>query len=123
MKKKTTAQLKKILWRYFSLFIRRRDKGICFTCGRRCEGKGYHAGHFIPKSICGVVLYFDERNVHGQCYNCNINLGGNHYIYGKKLGTMADQLYADKLKFKDIVWGATEYERKIAYYKEKTACA
>ena len=74
MKKKTQAQLKKELWKWFSLYIRKRDKGICFVCNRKCEGGGYHASHFIAKSIGGLALYFHEENVHGCCYNCNINL-------------------------------------------------
>ena len=86
MKKKTNAQLKKDLWKVFSRFIRIRDKGICFTCGRQCEGKGYHAGHFIPRSVGGLSLYFNENNVNGQCYNCNINLSGNQWEYGQQLG-------------------------------------
>ena len=113
-KQKTNAKLKKELWKVFSQFIRTRDKGICFTCGRRAEGSGYHAGHFIPKSIGGILLYFHEENCHGQCYNCNINLGGNQYIYGQKLGEKkVKELYAIKEKItKDY-----PFQEKIDYYK------
>ena len=86
MKKKKNVKIKKILWKWFSLWVRQRDRGICFICGRKCEGSGYHAAHFVPKSVGGLALYFHEDNVHGCCYNCNINLGGNLYLYGKKLG-------------------------------------
>src|SRR5574343_407265 len=96
MKTKTTGQLKKDLWKVFSAYIRKRDNNICFTCGRKGEGSGMHAGHFVPKSVGGLSLYFHEDNVHAQCYNCNINLGGNKYEYGKRLGDKAEQLY--KLK-------------------------
>ena len=114
MKKKTPAQLKKELWKIFSKYIRQRDKGICFICERKCEGSGYHAGHFIPKSVGGLALYFHEDNVHGCCYNCNINLGGNLYLYGKRLGEeKCQELYELK---KQIVKDY-DFEGKIAHYK------
>lgn len=84
--KSSTSKLKRELWKVFAAFIKKRDKNICFTCDRKCEGSGAHAGHFINKSVGGLALYFHEDNVHCQCFNCNINLGGNQYIYGEKLG-------------------------------------
>ena len=118
MKKQTNAQLKKKLWKVFSEYIRKRDRGICFTCGRHAEGSGYHAGHFISKSVGGLALYFHEKNVCGQCYNCNINLGGNQYIFGTKLGrATVEELERERQKvIKDF-----PFEAKIAYYKEKIA--
>lgn len=113
--KKTNAQLKRKLWKVFSEYIRKRDKGICFTCGRHAEGSGYHAGHFVPKSVGGIGLYFNEENVHGQCYNCNINLGGNTFIYGQKLGNRANELYEMKQQIiKDF-----DFIGKIDYYKDQ----
>lgn len=118
LKKKSKAKvsiLKRKLWKVFSQFIRQRDKNICFTCGRKGEGKGMHAGHFVPKSVGGLTLYFDEDNVHAQCYNCNINLGGNQYIYGIKLGKqMVDFLYARKHKL--TKWSEEDYLEKIEHY-------
>lgn len=118
MKQKSRPKLKKELWKYFSLFIRKRDKGICYICGRRCVGSGYHASHFISKAVGGVVLYFSEDNVHGCCYNCNINLGGNLYEYGMKLGDeKVKELYRIKLETKNESWNRAQYAEKIAYYK------
>ncbi len=117
VKKLTTSQLKKKLWVEFSKFIRTRDKGICFICSRRAEGSAYHAGHFIPKSVGGIELYFHTDNVHGCCYHCNINLGGNLYEYGIKLGKeKVDELY--KLKQKITKWSELDYMEKIKLYKE-----
>jgi len=116
MRKQSLSTLKKKLWKVFSKFIRERDKGICFICGRRCESLGYHAGHFIPKSVGGLELYFHEDNVHGCCYHCNINLGGNLYEYGLKLGKdRVDKLYA--LKGKVQKWTEEDYLNKIKYYE------
>lgn len=78
-----------------------------------------HAGHFVPKSIGGLTLYFNEDNVHAQCYNCNINLSGNQYEYAKKLGLKkAEELL--KLKRVNVKWSEKDYYVKIAYYKNKT---
>lgn len=114
--KRPLSLLKKKLWKVFSLYIRTRDKFVCFICGRKCEGSGYHAAHFIPKSVGGIILYFHEENVHGCCYHCNINLGGNLWEYGLKLGDeTVKKLYALKRQIvKDF-----PYEEKIAYYEAK----
>lgn len=117
-KPKTIGQLKKELWKWFSKFIRLRDRNICFICGKYAEGSAYHAGHFIPKSVGGLLLYFHEDNVHGCCYHCNINLGGNLYEYGMKLGKeKCDYLYS--LKGITTKWTVEDYELKIEEYKTK----
>lgn len=116
--KQKVSVLKRKLWKVFSQYIRNRDKGICFTCGRKCEGSGYHAGHFIPKSVGGIALYFHENNVFGQCYNCNINLGGNQYEYGQRLGEKkVAELY--KIKQQTNKWSVDDYLEKIKYYEER----
>ncbi len=115
--KSSISKLKKKLWKEFSEYIRNRDKNICFICGKYATGSGYHAGHFISKAIGGVELYFHEDNVHGCCYNCNINLGGNLYLYGKKLGEeKCNELY--QIKNKINKWSEIDYINKINYYKE-----
>jgi 5-methylcytosine-specific restriction endonuclease McrA len=118
-KKISISKLKKKLWKLFSQYIRTRDKYICFTCGRKGEGPGMHAGHFVSKSIGGINLYFDEDNVHAQCYNCNINLSGNQYEYAKRLGMeTAERLL--RLRTKIVKWSIQDYLNKIQYYEEKT---
>lgn len=117
--KNSISKLKKKLWKLFSEYIRKRDKGICFICGRIASRSAYHAGHFIPKSIGGIELYFNEENVHGCCYHCNINLGGNLYEYGMKLGKeKVDMLY--KIKNTTISkWSEQDYLNKIEEYTKK----
>jgi len=114
--------LRKKLWTLFSLFIRTRDKFTCITCGKVAEGSGMHAGHFITGATCPASLYFDERNVHAQCYHCNINLSGNWVIYERKMIERYGQETVDELKLKrtllmgeklDTLW----YEDKIQHYK------
>jgi len=85
-KKKTIGKLKKDLWKVFSLYIRTRDKGICFTCGRKAEGSGYHAGHFVPKSIVPLSLYFCEKNTNGQC----LTVESNVHMWGGGMKSIGD---------------------------------
>jgi hypothetical protein len=113
--KSSIGKLKRKLWKLFSEYIRKRDGNRCFICNRTATGSAYHAGHFIPKSVGGLILYFHEKNVHGCCYHCNINLGGNLYEYGQKLGgETVKELYA--LKGKIEKWSAEDYLNKIAHY-------
>lgn len=115
--KKPISVLKRKLWSVFSAYIRKRDKGICFICGRKCEGSGYHAAHFIPKSVGGIVLYFHPDNVHGCCYHDNINLGGNLYEYSLRLGPeKVAELYALK-NLPPQKWDAARYEWEIDHFK------
>lgn len=116
--KQPISRMKRKLWAVFSEYIRKRDKGICFTCGRKAEGSGYHAGHFISKAVGGVVLYFHPENCRGQCYNCNINLGGNQWEYGQKLGAeKVKELYALK-NTPPQKWDQARYEYEINWYKQ-----
>jgi len=48
-RKETPAKLKKKLWQVFSKYIRARDNYTCVTCGKKGEGSGIHAGHYITK--------------------------------------------------------------------------
>lgn len=112
----TNGKWKKELWKVFAEYIKKRDGYICFTCGRKGEGSGMHAGHFIPKSVGGLSLYFNEDNCHAQCYNCNINLGGNQYEYGQRLG---EKKVAELMKLKQNIRKISneEYAGLIEHYK------
>jgi|APSaa5957512493_1039668.scaffolds.fasta_scaffold103311_1 hypothetical protein len=118
LKNWTNGKWKKEFWKTFAEYIKKRDKGICFSCGRKAEGLGYHAGHFIPKSVGGLTLYFHEDNVRGQCYNCNINLGGNQWEYGQRLG---EEKVAELMELKKAYRKITnqEYLDLIEEYKIK----
>ena len=123
MKKISLAKMKKKLWKVFSPYIRTRDKGVCFTCGKAgLSGSGYHAGHCIPKGAGGLLLFFHEQNVHGQCFRCNINLGGNGAVYAQRIR----EVYGDEkmneiyqLRGKIAKWTVQDYEDLIEEYKQK----
>ena len=114
--KPNIAKLKKKLWLEFAKYVKARDGDNCFTCGVYCDGANAHAGHFIPKSVGGISLYFHEENVRKQCMRCNIHLGGNQWEYGQRLGeeTVA-RLY--KIKNQTAKWTVEDYMQKIQYYQ------
>lgn len=91
MKKKELKDLEKIkdkAWNIWSIYIRKRDKGICYTCGARhwdeelgeWSIKGFNAGHFKHG-----VLDFDEENIHCQCIRCNRWNHGELDLYAENL--------------------------------------
>src|SRR5674476_323265 len=80
MKKISTQTLKRKLWKVFSEFIRRRDDGLCISCGKKFEWQQTDAGHFIAKTG-GLSIYFDPENVHAQCSGCNRFRHGNLVQY------------------------------------------
>jgi hypothetical protein len=85
MKKKTIPQLKKKLWELTSKFVRLRDSddcgyATCVTCNACRPWQEIHAGHFIARAQ-GNATAWDLRNIHAQCFRCNINLGGNGAEY------------------------------------------
>lgn len=83
-KKSKTGALKRKAWSVFSKYIRERDKYKCFTCDKISKGSGMHSGHMIPRGLSSN-LYFDERNVHAQCFRCNIHLFGNSDEYAQRI--------------------------------------
>jgi hypothetical protein len=67
-----------------SLLVRTEERGICFTCGKKCEIKKCDAGHFVQ--VGGhIIVFFERKNVHVQCDRCNHWLSGNLLIYNDKM--------------------------------------
>ena len=67
------------------------------TCGWTGEISAMQAGHWIPKAQ-GSAIYFEETNIHPQCYRCNINLGGNGPEYYTFMLRTYGQEELDRLK-------------------------
>lgn len=116
--------LKKKLWSVFSKYIRERDKYTCICCGKVAKGGAMHAGHFITGATCSPLLYFDDTNVHAQCYHCNINLSGNWVVYEKKMVDRYGLDYVNNLKLRRTREMGTKvyedwYYTKIEKYKKK----
>jgi hypothetical protein len=85
MKKKikhiSLKSLRKRAWKLQSEYIRKFEKGICYTCGVHQDWKEMNAGHYIHKDC----LDFDPINIHCQCVRCNKYLSGNSGIYAERL--------------------------------------
>lgn len=96
MKKKSKSQLVKELDKIFSEYIRLRDRNICITCGCIGEHKIMQAGHYVSRSC--YALRWDERNVHCQCYSCNICKSGNLITYREKLVLIYGEKEVKKLE-------------------------
>ena len=83
MKRSTISKFKKKVWTEFSKYIRNKyavnGRVMCVTCGDWKDIKEMQAGHFIPGRRNCII--FDERNVHPQCYACNICKNGNTVEY------------------------------------------
>lgn len=120
-KQKTITSLKKKLWKLFSKYVRERDGYKCVTCGKEATGSGIHAGHFITGATCTAKLYFDETNVHAQCYHCNINLSGNWVKYEEFMEKKYGKEHVENLKLRRTLEMGEKvthewYEDKIKNY-------
>ena len=82
-RKSTLAALKRKLWSLFSAYVKERDGNFCYSCGRLgLEGANWHAGHLFPAGSSSLIRW-EPKNVHSQCYHCNVNLGGNGAAYAE----------------------------------------
>jgi hypothetical protein len=124
LKKWSLAKWKKEFWKTFAIYIKKRDKGVCITCGKvGLSGYEYQAGHCIPAGASPLKLYFDERNVSGQCMRCNQFLGGMGAVYRDKVdikfgkGTFKEleKLLGDN----SIIYDKKDYHNLIEKYKQK----
>ena len=90
----------------------------CFTCGKNYHWKKLHAGHFMSRTPHSTR--WDERNVNPQCFYCNIQLGGNQFVHGRKIdekhgeGT-SDELF--RLSKTTVKYTPSDLQEKIAYYE------
>ena len=113
---KGKAELDKV----FSKYIRKRDQGICFTCGNQKEWKYQQNGHFISRNY--LSLRFDEMNCHCQCLACNIYKNGNQVEYARRMYMKYGNKKMEKLhekKKQKVKFTFLDYFNMIELYKEK----
>lgn len=122
-KRKTDAQLKKILDKVFSEYIRLRDADkngycTCVTCGKKDHYKNMQNGHYMSRQY--LATRFDETNCHVQCVGCNVFRGGNYTAYALY---MLDKYGEEKLQWleqqKHTITKYYPYEEKIEYYTKQ----
>ena len=117
----TNQKLKKRFWKVFSEYIRRRDKGVCISCGKKDDWKYTDAGHYIAKTG-GLSIYFDEENVNCQCTGCNRFRHGNLAQYALALRLKYGEQILEKLEWKrrqTIQIHDNDYLELIKEYKDK----
>lgn len=81
--KLTISQLKQRADKVFSEYIRQRDNGVCFTCGKQDEWKKMQCGHYVPRDC--LELRYNPKNSNCQCIGCNVFKKGNYTIYSLNL--------------------------------------
>jgi len=126
MKKQTLSKSKKKAWTETSRAIRYAhaydgDNCTCVTCGLTKHWKEQQAGHFIPRAQ-GNALYFEARNIHPQCYRCNINLGGNGAEYYPYMVERYGQGMIDILKEKQqtiVKFSIDDYNEMAKHFKSE----
>jgi len=120
---RSLSSLKDELWRWFSLYIRYRDGGVCFTCNKQTEigTRDSQAGHYVSRTY--LPTFIDERNVHCQCMRCNIFLKGNLDEYAirlrRKYGVNILEELNQKKHDQSFRYSYSDYERLIAYYRSQ----
>ena len=119
MKKKTSRKkLIEKLDKVFSLFVRLRDNGVCYTCGKRGDIKQMQAGHYISRSC--MALRWHEANVHCQCYSCNVCKHGDLITYRERLVKDYGQSAIEELESKRYITykhSIEDLEKLIDFYK------
>lgn len=130
-KANSPAVLKDTLDTLASLYVRRRasdwqGNATCITCGKVAHYKTLQAGHYVSRSNYSVR--YDLRNIHVQCFKCNMKFGGckggnlvqyTKYLlntYGEK---WLKELIADGEKIKQ--WTPEELKTLIVDFKNKLA--
>lgn len=117
-----SAKIQRKLWKICVDLCRKLYGNTCYTCGKTgLSGKNWHTGHFLPRGSCGAYLKYDIRNLRPQCYNCNINLGGNGALFMRNMVIREGQDYVNKL-FSErnlIVKGIDRYIFLLEDYKLK----
>jgi len=94
IKEVSITKLRKKAWKLQSEYIRRKEKGVCFTCGDKRNWKEQQAGHFVH----GHNMDFVKENIHCQCVHCNKWLHGNLINYAIKLEKKYGYGIVQKLK-------------------------
>lgn len=113
--KKTTA------WKWFSLYIKERDNWTCQTCGKTGKGRFMNAGHYI-QAFGHSAVFFDERNVYGQCINCNCYNNGEseklkNVIIKKHGKSVLNELLRKSKEYKQF--SKKELKEISDYYRNK----
>ena len=121
--------LKKKAWATMSEYIRKRDRGQCFTCPVQRNWSQMQAGHFVHstgRDNGNSRIDFEEDNVHCQCPGCN-NEGWQkgkdaRIVYDRKMFQLYGENVGEKYKqMRKPIWKPSreELEGLVETYKRK----
>jgi hypothetical protein len=120
--KQKISVLQRKLWEECKRITRKRWGNTCYTCGATgLSGSNWHTGHVPwPKGSLGAVMKYDLRLLRPQCYNCNINLGGQGAIaYKRMLSELGEELMAELERDRQKLVRAYEhYSSLLEEYKK-----
>lgn len=101
-KSESITKLKEKLWKIVSEYVRLRDSDddnycVCCTCWERRHYKdSMQGGHYIASGQSSFHRY-NEKNIHAQCYWCNVGKNGNVLEYREFMIRKYGQEYTDWL--------------------------
>lgn len=110
------------LWKLVSEYVRRRDKGVCYTCGDKKDWKDQQCGHYIHKDCLDFEVDF---NLRCQCVRCNKWLSGNSGVYAERLIKEIGAEQVGLLRQQSQItkkWSVQELENLIFTYKQALKC-
>lgn len=114
--------LRKKAWALQSEYIRRLERGICYTCGSHNEWKATNCGHYIHGNWMDFILI----NLHCQCISCNHYKSGNSAVYAERMiaeyGEQAVaelRIFSEQKENKDKKYNIFELENIISTYQQK----
>jgi hypothetical protein len=116
--------LRKKAWALQSEYVRRSEKGICYTCGSHNEWKSTQCGHYIH----GNWMDFIIMNLHCQCIGCNHFKSGNEGKYAERLiadfgidAVLELRRFSEQKENKDKKYNIFELEEIINKYTKLLA--
>lgn len=122
-KKISISKLIKDLDQAFNAYIRKRDEAKpCISCNKFYTKRNpIQAGHY--HSCRYKAIRWDEQNVNGQCFGCNIGHQGNFHGYTKGILLRYGNKVLERLEMKmhnPAKLGRFELQLLINEYKLKT---
>lgn len=107
-------------WEAFSRYIRKRDNGVCFTCGEWRPWVEQHAGHWQVRNKHNTM--FDEMNVQTQCPECNVAKSGMKNEFGARLVKLFGKKAVETLLYRSNLykkWSDHDLKEIEHIYKQK----
>lgn len=120
MKKKSQKQLKNLLWKLTSRYVRTKEQR-CYTCGKYLDYVDRQAGHYWTQGGHKNTKY-DLMNIHTQCMGCNHFKSGNLAEYAHHLINdygLEEFMRLEQRAKMDVKLNILDYELMVEEMKQK----